>query len=203
MRPGPIGAACKRALDITGAVCGLLVLFPVMFVVALAVWFSMGRPILFHQIRAGLHGRPFILIKFRTMLVSSSVDIDPSTDSIRITRLGNLLRNLSLDELPQLWNVLKGEMSLVGPRPLPMEYLAHYTADQSRRHLMKPGITGLAQIKGRNAAAWEEKFSWDLRYIDHWSIALDLQILLFTVGTVIKREGISRQGHVTTEKFGA
>ena len=203
MRPGPIGAACKRLLDIAGAVCGLVILSPVIGAVAIAVRASMGRPILFRQVRAGLNGRPFTLYKFRTMLESSSAEIDPSTDAARLTNIGALLRNLSLDELPQLWNVLKGEMSLIGPRPLLMEYLPHYSAEQSRRHWMKPGITGLAQIRGRNAVTWEEKFAWDVSYVDHWSLALDLRILLATIAKVIRREGISQEGHVTTEKFGA
>ena len=198
-----VRAACKRFMDIIGALCGLLLLWPVILAVALAIRFSLGAPVLFRQHRAGLKGRPFALLKFRTMLVSQSAEIDPSTDGARLTNLGRFLRSTSLDELPQLWNVLKGEMSLVGPRPLLMEYLPHYTPDQSRRHLMKPGITGLAQIKGRNAVTWEEKFLWDTQYIEHWSLALDLQILFWTIATVIRREGISREGHVTTEKFGA
>ena len=203
MRPGPLTAACKRVIDVAGALCGLLILSPVIFGTALAVRWTMGSPVLFRQERAGLNGRPFILFKFRTMLVSQSAEIDPSTDAGRLTRIGRILRITSLDELPQLWNVLKGEMSLVGPRPLLMEYLPYYTARQSKRHLMRPGITGLAQIKGRNAVTWEQKFLWDLVYVEHWSISLDLRILLATIAKVIKREGISRQGHVTTEKFGA
>jgi sugar transferase EpsL len=203
MRTGSIGAVCKRGLDIVGALSGLLILSPVLLAVAIVLRFSMGRPILFSQQRAGLDGRPFTLFKFRTMLVSQSAEIDPATDAARLTRLGSILRNASLDELPQLWNVLKGEMSLVGPRPLLLEYLPYYTARQSRRHWMKPGITGLAQIKGRNAVTWEQKFLWDVWYVEHWSISLDLRILLATIAKVIKREDISRQGHVTTGKFGA
>ena len=137
------------------------------------------------------------------MLLSQSEEIDPKTDAARLTRLGRFLRNSSLDEFPQLWNVLKGEMSLVGPRPLLLEYLAHYTPRQSKRHLMRPGITGLAQIKGRNAVTWDQKFMWDVRYVERWNIFLDLRILVATIAKVIKREGISRQGHATTEKFGA
>jgi sugar transferase EpsL len=174
-----------------------------MLAVALAVRLSIGSPILFRQQRAGFHGHPFTLLKFRTMLVSQNADIDPRTDAARLTKLGTILRSASLDELPQLFNVLKGEMSLVGPRPLLLEYLPYYTARQSKRHLVKPGITGLAQIKGRNAVTWEEKFLWDVWYVEHWSISLDLRILLATFTKVIKREGISREGHVTTEKFGA
>ena len=203
MRPGPIGAACKRILDIAGALLALAVLWPLLLVVALTVWFTMGSPVLFRQERAGLHGQPFILFKFRTMLMSGSSAIDPSTDSARLTKAGSLLRRLSLDELPQLWNVLKGEMSLVGPRPLLTEYLAYYTPEQAKRHLMKPGITGLAQVKGRNSVTWEEKFLWDVWYVDHWSFSLDLRILGATIEKVLKREGISQQGQATMEKFGA
>jgi len=203
MRPGPLGGACKRLMDIAGAVCGIVVLSPVILAVAVAVRISMGSPVLFRQSRAGRHGRPFTLYKFRTMLLSQSEEIDPKTDAARLTRLGIFLRNSSLDELPQLWNVLKGEMSLVGPRPLLLEYLAYYTPRQSKRHLMRPGITGLAQIKGRNAVTWDQKFMWDVRYVERWNIFLDLRILVATIAKVIKREGISRQGHATTEKFGA
>ena len=203
MRPGPIGGACKRLMDIAGAVCGIVVLSPVILAIAVAVRISMGSPVLFRQSRAGRHGRPFTLYKFRTMLLSQSEEIDPKTDAARLTRLGSFLRNCSLDELPQLWNVLKGEMSLVGPRPLLLEYLAYYTPRQSKRHLMRPGITGLAQIKGRNAVTWDQKFMWDVWYVERWNIFLDLRILVATIAKVIKREGISRQGHATTEKFGA
>ena len=203
MRPGPLGGACKRLMDIAGAVCGIVVLSPVILAVAVAVRISMGSPVLFRQSRAGRHGRPFTLYKFRTMLLSQSEEIDPKTDAARLTRLGIFLRNSSLDELPQLWNVLKGEMSLVGPRPLLLEYLAYYTPRQSKRHLMRPGITGLAQIKGRNAVTWDQKFMWDVRYVERWNIFLDLRILVATIAKVIKPEGISRQGHATTEKFGA
>jgi lipopolysaccharide/colanic/teichoic acid biosynthesis glycosyltransferase len=131
-----------------------------------------------------------------------SLAIDPSTDATRLTRAGIALRRFSLDELPQLWNVLKGEMSLVGPRPLLTEYLDYYTPEQAKRHLMKPGITGLAQVKGRNAITWEQKFLWDVWYVEHWSFWLDIRILLSTVEKVIRREGISQQGHATIEKFG-
>jgi len=203
MGSGPIGAACKRALDIIGSLSGLLILSPVVLAVAIAVRLSLGKPVLYCQQRAGLNGHPFTLFKFRTMLVSRSTGIDPATDAARLTGLGTILRDASLDELPQLWNVLKGEMSLVGPRPLLLEYLPYYTARQSKRHSMKPGITGLAQIKGRNAVTWKRKFLWDVWYVEHWSISLDLWILLATIAKVIKREGISQHGHITTEKFGA
>ena len=203
MRSNPVAAGCKRALDLAGALFALILLWPVMVVVALFVWLTMGMPILFRQIRPGQHARPFTLLKFRTMVETQSLDIDPSTDAMRLTRVGTILRRLSLDELPQLWNVLKGEMSLVGPRPLLIEYLAHYTAEQAKRHLMKPGITGLAQIKGRNEITWEEKFLWDVWYVDHWSLWLDLRILVSTFEKIISGEGVSQQGHATMEKFGA
>ena len=203
MRSNPVGASCKRLLDLAGALFALVLLWPIMVVVALFIWLTMGRPILFRQIRPGQHERPFTLFKFRTMLETQSSDIDPSTDAIRLTRVGTILRRFSLDELPQLWNVLKGEMSLVGPRPLLMEYLAHYTDEQARRHHMKPGITGLAQVKGRNAISWEQKFMWDVWYVDHWSFWLDLQILWSTVEKVFRREGINQEGHATMDKFGA
>ena len=137
------------------------------------------------------------------MIEAPSSVIDPSTDAARLTSVGSVLRRFSLDELPQLWNVLKGEMSFVGPRPLLTEYLAHYTAEQAKRHLMKPGITGLAQVKGRNAISWEQKFHWDVWYVEHWSLWLDLRILLSTIQKVIRQEGITQQGQVTMEKFGA
>jgi len=163
----------------------------------------MGKPVLFRQVRPGQYEKPFTLLKFRTMVESRSSEVDTTRDAARLTRVGNLLRRFSLDELPQLWNVLLGEMSLVGPRPLLMEYLNHYTPEQSKRHLMKPGITGLAQVKGRNAITWEQKFLWDTWYVDHWSFWLDLRILLSTVGKVIRQEDINQSGQTTMEKFGA
>jgi len=203
MRSNSVGTVCKRILDLAGASIGLTVFGPVMAAVALAIWLTMGRPILFRQVRPGQHERPFTLFKFRTMLEAPSSSVDPSTDAARLTRIGIILRRFSLDEFPQLWNVLKGEMSLVGPRPLLTEYLTLYTVEQARRHRMKPGITGLAQVKGRNAISWEEKFQWDIWYVDHWSFWLDCWILLATVDKVIRREGISQQGQATMEKFGA
>jgi len=202
MRSSSIGAVCKRILDLTGSVTVLACLWPVMIAVALTIWVTMGKPIFFRQVRPGQYERPFTLFKFRTMVPTQASTVDPSTDAARLTRLGIILRRYSLDELPQLWNVLKGEMSLVGPRPLLMEYLNHYTAEQAKRHLMKPGITGLAQAKGRNAITWKQKFLWDVWYVDHWNIWLDFRILWSTVGKVIRREGISQQGQATMEKFG-
>ncbi len=202
MRSNPVGTACKRILDIAGASIALAVAWPLMAAVAITIRLTMGRPILFRQVRPGWHERPFTLLKFRTMVEATSLGIDPSTDAARLTRVGIALRRFSLDELPQLWNVLKGEMSLVGPRPLLTEYLDYYTPEQAKRHLMKPGITGLAQVKGRNAITWEQKFLWDVWYVEHWSFWLDLRILLSTVEKVIRREGINQQGQATMEKFG-
>jgi sugar transferase EpsL len=202
MRSNPVGAACKRILDIAGASIALAVAWPLMAAVAITIRLTMGRPILFRQVRPGWRERPFTLLKFRTMVGVQSQTVDPATDAARLTRVGIALRRFSLDELPQLWNVLKGEMSLVGPRPLLTEYLDYYTPEQAKRHLMKPGITGLAQVKGRNAITWEQKFLWDVWYVEHWSFWLDLRILLSTVEKVIRREGISQQGQATMEKFG-
>jgi sugar transferase EpsL len=203
MRTNAIGAACKRMFDLAGALTALVVFSPVILGVALVIRLTMGRPVLFRQPRAGLHGQPFTLFKFRTMAETPSTVVDPSTDAARLTGLGATLRRFSLDELPQLWNVLKGEMSLVGPRPLLMEYLPLYSPEQAKRHRMKPGITGLTQIKGRNALTWEEKFQWDVWYVEHWSLWLDLRILLSTVVKVFKHEGINQQGQATAQKFGA
>lgn len=202
MRSNQVAAACKRIIDLAGALIVLAVVWPGMLLVALTIWLTMGKPILFRQMRPGLGARPFMLAKFRTMTEALSSTVDPSTDAARLTSVGKVLRRFSLDELPQLWNVLRGEMSLVGPRPLLMEYLSQYTPEQARRHLMKPGITGLTQVKGRNAITWEQKFHWDIWYIDHWSLWLDFRILWATIERVIRREGISQQGHATMEKFG-
>jgi len=193
---------CKRALDLAGALIILALIWPLMLVIALIIRLTMGSPIFFRQVRPGLGERPFTLVKFRTMVESRDSNVDPSTDAARLTAVGRTLRHFSLDELPQLWNVLTGAMSLVGPRPLLMEYLSQYTPEQARRHLMKPGITGLTQVKGRNALTWEEKFHWDIWYVDHWSLWLDFQILWSTLEKVVRREGINQQGKATVEKFG-
>lgn len=187
--------AIKRLIDVVAASIGLVVLMPLLTVIAVAIRVSMGRPVLFRQRRPGYRGRPFTLIKFRTMRATSG------TDAERLTWLGRFLRRLSLDELPQLWNVLKGEMSLVGPRPLLLEYLPRYSPEQARRHLARPGITGWAQINGRNAISWDEKFRLDTWYVDHWSLRLDLAILLATVLRVVERRGISAEGHATAPEF--
>jgi sugar transferase EpsL len=202
MRPHPIATMCKRALDLAGALIILALIWPLMLVIALIIRLTMGSPIFFRQVRPGLGERPFTLVKFRTMVESRDSNVDPSTDAARLTAVGRTLRHFSLDELPQLWNVLTGAMSLVGPRPLLMEYLSQYTPEQARRHLMKPGITGLTQVKGRNALTWEEKFHWDIWYVDHWSLWLDFQILWSTLEKVVRREGINQQGKATVEKFG-
>ncbi|MDW8038420.1 MAG: sugar transferase [Thermoguttaceae bacterium] len=191
----------KRLMDLVGAAVLLVLLAPLMGVIAVVIWVTMGRPILFRQQRPGLYGRPFLIYKFRTMTMEQDKEGNLLPDSERLTRFGRWLRSTSLDELPELWNVLKGQMSLVGPRPLLMEYLDYYTPEQARRHEVKPGITGWAQIHGRNALSWEEKFQLDLWYVDNWSLWLDVKILLATVWKVFKQEGISAQGHVTMPKF--
>lgn len=191
----------KRLLDFLGAFIGLVVLSPFIIVIALAVRVNMGGPVLFRQERAGLHGNPFILYKFRTMRDLRDLEGHLLPDEMRLTRLGHFLRSTSLDELPELFNVLKGEMSLVGPRPLLMEYLERYTPEQARRHEVKPGVTGWAQVNGRNAITWEEKFKLDVWYVDNWSLGLDLKILVLTFIKVLKREGISAGGHATMPEF--
>jgi lipopolysaccharide/colanic/teichoic acid biosynthesis glycosyltransferase/glycosyltransferase involved in cell wall biosynthesis len=198
-----VGAHCKRIVDLIGALSALVIFFPILLLIALAIWGAMGRPILFRQMRSGKDGNPFILFKFRTMSETGSGGVDPSTDASRLTQIGILLRRFSLDELPQFWNVLKGEMSLVGPRPLLVEYLNVYTDEQAKRHRMKPGITGLAQTKGRNGITWEQKFYWDVWYVEHWSFWLDIRIIIATIERVIRSDGINQEGHATMEKFGA
>lgn len=191
----------KRTLDVLFTIIGGLILLPFLLLIALAIWLSMGSPIIFRQKRPGLQGEPFEVYKFRTMSDVRDEKGQPLPDAERLTALGSFLRSVSLDELPELWNVLRGEMSLVGPRPLLMQYLKRYTSEQARRHEVLPGITGWAQINGRNALTWEDKFRFDIWYVDHWSIWLDLKILLITLWKVIKREGISQEGHVTAEEF--
>ncbi len=183
---------------LTAAAVGLVILSPLLLALAGWVWIAMGRPVLFRQARPGLGGRPFSLVKFRTMSVARTADVD---DASRLTRVGQFLRSTSLDELPELWNVLRGEMSLVGPRPLLMEYLPLYSADQARRHAVRPGITGWAQVNGRNAVSWPERLALDGWYVDHLSLALDLRILWRTAAQVVRREGISQPGHATMEPF--
>jgi len=191
----------KRALDLLLAAGALLIAGPVMALAAVAIRVTMGAPVFFCQQRPGLHGKPFTLLKFRTMTDARDADGNLLPDADRLTALGRLLRSTSLDELPELINVLRGEMSLVGPRPLLMEYLDRYTPDQMRRHEVKPGITGWAQVNGRNALTWEDKFALDLWYVEHQCLALDLKILAMTVWKVLKREGISQPGEATASEF--
>ncbi len=191
----------KRLTDFLGAFIGLIILSPLMIFIALLVRVNMGAPVLFRQERPGLHGRPFILYKFRTMRDMRDAEGRLLPDEMRLTRLGRILRSTSLDELPELFNVLKGEMSLIGPRPLLMEYLDRYTPEQARRHEVKPGVTGWAQVNGRNAITWEEKFKLDVWYVDNWNLGLDLKILGLTLIKVLKREGISAGGHATMPEF--
>jgi sugar transferase EpsL len=193
--------AIKRVVDIVGASVGIILLAPVMLAVALLVLLTMGRPVLFRQQRPGLRGKPFTLYKFRTMRDARSASGELLPDELRLTTFGKWLRSTSLDELPELFNVLKGEMSLVGPRPLLMEYLPRYSPEQARRHEVKPGITGWAQVNGRNALSWEEKFRLDVWYVDRWNLWLDMKILLLTIWKVLKREGISAEGSATMPVF--
>lgn len=191
----------KRMMDIAAALLVLLVFSPVIVIIIPVILLDTGFPVFFKQQRPGLNEKPFILLKFRTMKNIYHDNGSPLPDEQRITPVGKWLRKLSLDELPQFVNVLKGEMSLVGPRPLLMEYLPLYNPRQKRRHEVKPGITGWAQVNGRNDLDWKEKFEMDLWYIDNWSLALDLKILFITFIKVLKREGISREGSATMEKF--
>lgn len=191
----------KRLIDVTACLITLPVVLVVCGAVALAIWLTMGRPVLFRQKRAGLYGRVFGLWKFRTMTNERDESGRLLPDEKRLTRLGRFLRSTSLDELPQVWNVLRGEMSLVGPRPLLPEYLERYTPEQARRHEVRPGITGWAQVNGRNETTWEERFRRDVWYVDNWSLWLDLKILWLTVIKVLRRDGISRQGHATMPEF--
>lgn len=191
----------KRALDVLAAGAGLVVLSPVMLATAVAVRLFLGSPVLFRQVRPGLHARPFELVKFRTMLDACDASGAPLSDAERLTRFGRVLRASSLDELPQLWNVLKGDMSLVGPRPLLMEYLERYSPEQGRRHEVRPGLTGWAQVNGRNAVSWPERLRLDVWYVNHRSFLLDLKILWLTVKALFRRRGISAEGHATMPLF--
>ncbi|HEY0941101.1 MAG TPA: sugar transferase [Steroidobacter sp.] len=191
----------KRSFDIFVAALALVLLSPVLLAVGIAVRLALGPPVLFRQTRPGLDGKPFIVRKFRTMREASDEHGVPLPDELRLGRLGRFLRATSLDELPELWNVLVGDMSLVGPRPLLMEYLALYSAEQMRRHEVRPGITGWAQVNGRNAISWERKFELDVWYVDHRSFLLDLRILVMTVVRVVRSDGIVQPGHVSAERF--
>jgi sugar transferase EpsL len=191
----------KRCLDLAVSVTFLIVASPVILVTATCIRLSMGTPVFFRQMRPGLHGRPFAILKFRTMMNARTADGKLLSDEVRLTAVGRVVRKFSLDELPQLWNVVRGEMSLVGPRPLLMEYLERYSPEQARRHEVTPGITGWAQVNGRNAITWQEKFRHDLWYVDHASFLLDLRILGMTLVRVIRGSGISNEGHATMPLF--
>ncbi|UOO90590.1 sugar transferase [Vitreoscilla massiliensis] len=191
----------KRIVDILCSLIAIILLFPIFFLVAYLIRKNLGSPVIFSQVRPGKDGKPFKMYKFRSMRDATDAQGQPLPDSERMTPFGQKLRSSSLDELPELWNVLKGDMSLVGPRPLLMEYLPLYNQEQYRRHDMRPGITGWAQINGRNAISWEEKFKLDVWYVDNQSLLLDLKILFLTIKKVFVKEGISATGEVTMSKF--
>ncbi len=191
----------KRLFDFSLAAVAIVLLMPFMILIGIMIRRKLGSPVLFRQIRPGLHGKPFEMIKFRTMRDAVDANGNPLPDSERMTPFGCFLRSTSLDELPELWNVLKGDMSLVGPRPLLMEYLPLYSPEQYRRHGVRPGVTGWAQINGRNALSWEEKFKLDVWYVDNRSLWLDLKIIFLTIKKVVVRDGISAEGEVTMPKF--
>ena len=195
----------KRVVDVAGAVVGLVALSPVVLVVAVVSLVTQGRPILFRQRRPGLHGRPFTIVKFRTMRPPRPEEMSLEGDALRLTRLGAFLRSSSLDELPELWNVLKGEMSLVGPRPLMMDFLDRYTPEEARRHDVRPGVTGWAIVQGRHAVRFEDRLRMDVWYVDHWSLALDFRIIGATIKQVLRREGVSTiqtsEGMALPEQF--
>lgn len=191
----------KRIFDVVASATALLLLSPVIAIVAWQISRKMGSPVLFRQVRPGLDGKPFEMVKFRTMKDAVDVAGNPLPDSERMTPFGQFLRSSSLDELPELWNVLKGDMSLVGPRPLLMEYLPLYSTEQYRRHEARPGVTGWAQINGRNSLSWDEKFKLDVWYVDNQSFWLDVKILFLTVKKVVVRDGISAEGEATMTRF--
>lgn len=195
------GAPLKRLFDVVASVAALLVLSPLLLALWLLVRQRMGSPALFRQTRPGLHGRPFRMIKFRTMRDAACPDGAPLPDAERLTPFGRWLRATSLDELPELWNVVRGDMSLVGPRPLLMEYLPLYSPEQARRHEVRPGVTGWAQVNGRNALSWEQKFALDVWYVDNRSFWLDLKVIWLTVRKVLNRDGISGEGVATMAPF--
>lgn len=196
-----IQKAVKRLLDVVGGLLALVVLSPLIVAVAAIVRARIGSPILFRQARPGRDGEPFRMVKFRTMTDDRTPDGSVLSDEERLTEAGRRLRRWSLDELPELWNVVAGDMSLVGPRPLLMEYLPLYSGEQARRHEVPPGLTGLAQVSGRNDLPWERRFELDVWYVDNWSIWLDMRILMMTVGRVLTGRGVSRQGQATMTRF--
>ncbi|MDM8553323.1 sugar transferase [Desulfococcaceae bacterium HSG7] len=191
----------KRAIDLVLTIPAYFLLAPLMIIIAGIIHLTMGKPVFFRQIRPGFHGNPFTIYKFRTMRNAYDKNGYLLPDSERLTRFGKFFRSASLDELPELLNIIKGEMSIVGPRPLLMQYLERYSPEQARRHEVRPGLTGWAQINGRNALTWEEKFRLDVWYADHQSVWLDIKIILMTMLKVLKREGISQPGQVTMEEF--
>lgn len=191
----------KTLFDRSAALFGLIVMSPLLMFLGVLVWLSMGRPVLFRQKRPGRFAKPFEVLKFRTMSNQRDAAGNLLPDADRLTQVGWFIRSLSLDEIPQLWNVLRGEVSLVGPRPLLMEYLDYYTPVQARRHDVVPGITGWAQVHGRNTISWDEKFAYDIWYVDHWNLALDFKILIITVKKVILREGIINQRRMEMPAF--
>lgn len=198
---GPYERFLKRPLDFLCALFAMIVLSPVLLVVLVMVRIKLGSPVLFRQERPGLNGRIFKLYKFRTMLPPKDGVIDPLQDAARLTPFGRKLRSTSLDELPELFNILKGDMAVVGPRPLLVQYLSRYNEHQARRNEVRPGFTGLAQVHGRNSISWEEKFDWDVKYVDRITFIGDVKIILNTVKTVFKREGISAAGEATMGEF--
>ncbi|MBN1538088.1 MAG: sugar transferase [Anaerolineales bacterium] len=191
----------KRVFDLAFTIPLIVVISPIILVIAVLIWLVDGRPILFKQTRPGYHGRLFKNYKFRTMTIRRDTQGNLLPDEQRITRLGNFLRSTSLDELPEFFNVLRGDMSVVGPRPLLVQYLDRYNPEQARRHEVLPGITGWAQVNGRNALSWEDKFRLDVWYVDNWSMRLDVKIIGMTIIQALKREGISQPGHATAEEF--
>jgi len=191
----------KRLLDFVLASLGAVLVLPILIIVTVLVRFKLGSPILFCQQRPGLHGKPFTLFKFRTMTDVRDAQGNLLPDASRMTPFGRFLRSTSLDELPELWNVLRGEMSLVGLRPLLMRYLERYTPEQRRRHKVRPGLSGWAQVNGRNSLTWEEKFTLDVWYVEHQSFWLDVKVILLTLWKIVQREGISEPGQVTMEEF--
>ncbi len=191
----------KRLFDLAIAVPSMILLTPIFVLIGFFVRIRIGSPVLFRQVRPGLHGRPFTIYKFRTMTDERDEDGNLLPDGERLTRLGRFLRKTSMDELPEFFNVIKGDMSIVGPRPLLMEYLDRYSPEQARRHDVKPGITGWAQVNGRNAISWEDKFKLDVWYVDNWSAWLDVKIVAMTVLKVLKRDGISQKGEATIKEF--
>ena len=186
-----LALSAKRGIDVVGAIGGLVLLSPVLAWAALAIAIAQGRPIFFRQERPGLHGEPFSLVKFRTMRSPRPGEVWYDSDAQRVSRIGGILRSTSIDELPELWNILRGEMSLVGPRPLLVEYLDHYTADERRRHDMRPGLTGWAAVNGRHTARFEDRLQLDVWYVEHWSLALDVRILARTIAQVLRRESVT------------